>query len=492
MAIDFSQVRALQIQNEAYRQLEYIKLKNYNYFNMGETTGGLCCDFDVKLNLATGVTYELFGFSNYNFYQTNQVGYSVNLVSVTHASVSFSFGRRASSGENYTYANLADKPAVRLNGVRKIIRTFINSENKACVKLLEPDGTLIESTVDSYRAYSTIPYARPTGLFSGYRYKDDTYKFADGIPSGTLYSYKVRATEDGPLLENWLPAQRKADGAIGIYDTVNHRFLQPFLTDSRYLTAGPVFDENPQWSPLVKVKQIKDANNVVLWTAAPELTSITLAGYNTSLNINSNFLYGGTVTANYSDGSTADVTLDTTFTGYDMSTAGTQTVTASYTEHGITKTATYQLTVVSAVWHTLWSGSHKFGVKWKDDYYGTHTKTGEGTFISSGLQPNVLTKVTFTLQDVNTNTSYFSALGATTGLTDSLTSPVEFTATVLGGNLMSGLIYYTGASGASIRYEFTITSTANGGATISIPNIYGYSAYGRESYMTITKIEQYY
>lgn len=477
MAINFSQVRALQIQNEAYRQLEYINLKNSNYFNMGETTGGLCCDFDVKLNLATGVSYALFGFSNYNFYQTSQVGYSVNSVSVTHASVSFSFGRRASSSENYTYANLADKPAIRINGVRKVIRTFINSENKAGIKLFEPDGTLIESTVDSYRAYSTIPYARPTGLFSGYRYKDDTYKFANGIPSGTLYSYKVRATEDGPLVENWLPAQRKADGAIGIYDTVNKVFLQPVSTTSSSLEAGPVFNENPQWSPLVRVKQIKNANNVVLWTAAPELTSITLAGYNTSLNINSNFLYGGTVTANYSDGSTADVTLDTTFSGYDMSTAGTQTVTASYTEHGITKTATYQLTIVAENWVTLWEGTQTI----------TRSSSGQSGSTSEFAQSQANTgstptlRITFEMTDITPSTDVYYVVNGTNTNTKP-NSPISatfsnITPLAVRGGQYEVRMYMFNRSSSNNVYFMLYSAAYSSGATTSVT-------------LTIKKIEQ--
>jgi hypothetical protein len=55
---------------------------------------------------------------------------------------------------------------------------------------------------------------------------------------------------------------------------------------------------------------------------------------------------GMAVTANYNDGS------QTTVTGYglsspDMSTAGTKTVTVSYTDGGVTKTATFQITVVA-------------------------------------------------------------------------------------------------------------------------------------------------
>ena len=87
-----------------------------------------------------------------------------------------------------------------------------------------------------------------------------------------------------------------------------------------------------------------------------ELVSITLSGQITSINRGQPFSFGGTVTAHYSNGTTADVTANTTFSGYNMSTAGTYTVTASYTENGITATATYRLTVNKA-WSQIWSGN---------------------------------------------------------------------------------------------------------------------------------------
>lgn len=116
------------------------------------------------------------------------------------------------------------------------------------------------------------------------------------------------------------------------------------------------------------------------------LDYITLANYTTSLEKGSAFSFGGTVTAHYTNGTTADVTSSTTFSGYDMSTAGTYTVTASYTENDVTKTATYQLTVTKA-WTTVWSGSKKFG------YQGTTTTTNLATIpYVSGMK----FRVTFT------------------------------------------------------------------------------------------------
>ncbi|MCQ2293232.1 MAG: bacterial Ig-like domain-containing protein [Bacteroidaceae bacterium] len=75
------------------------------------------------------------------------------------------------------------------------------------------------------------------------------------------------------------------------------------------------------------------------------LTSITLDGQTTTFTEGDTFNFGGTVTAHYDDESTKDVTSSATFSDYDMSTAGTQTVTVSYTENEVTKTATYDITV---------------------------------------------------------------------------------------------------------------------------------------------------
>ena len=79
--------------------------------------------------------------------------------------------------------------------------------------------------------------------------------------------------------------------------------------------------------------------------AAKTLSSITISGYTTSFVVDDTFSFGGTVTAHYSDSSTANVTSSSTFTGYNMSVAGNYTVTVSYTYSGTTKTTTYSITV---------------------------------------------------------------------------------------------------------------------------------------------------
>ncbi len=77
------------------------------------------------------------------------------------------------------------------------------------------------------------------------------------------------------------------------------------------------------------------------------LSSIALSGeYPTTFQEGDEFSHEGmTVTATYDDESTADVTSEATFSGYDMSSVGEQTVTVTYEEEGVTKTATYTITV---------------------------------------------------------------------------------------------------------------------------------------------------
>lgn len=94
----------------------------------------------------------------------------------------------------------------------------------------------------------------------------------------------------------------------------------------------------------------------LVYQNTPVLSSITISGQTTSLSRGASFSFGGTVTAHYSNGSTANVTTASTFSGYNMATAGTYTVTVSYTENNVTKTTTYQLTVNKA-WSTIWSGT---------------------------------------------------------------------------------------------------------------------------------------
>lgn len=93
---------------------------------------------------------------------------------------------------------------------------------------------------------------------------------------------------------------------------------------------------------------IRTIDDIILEMATPKvLSSIALSGdYATTFYVGDAFSTEGmTVTATYDNGKTADVTASATFSGYDMTNAGEHTVTVSYTEGEVTKTATYTITI---------------------------------------------------------------------------------------------------------------------------------------------------
>ena len=77
------------------------------------------------------------------------------------------------------------------------------------------------------------------------------------------------------------------------------------------------------------------------------LTSISLSNKTTSFEVGDTFIKP-TVTAHFDDSSSSDVTDSATFTGYDMNSVGNYTVTVSYTKGGVTKTATYSISVTAS------------------------------------------------------------------------------------------------------------------------------------------------
>ncbi|MBO4856692.1 MAG: hypothetical protein J5511_04940, partial [Bacilli bacterium] len=81
------------------------------------------------------------------------------------------------------------------------------------------------------------------------------------------------------------------------------------------------------------------------------LTSITLDGMTTEYIKNSTFEFDGVITAHYSDYTEVFVGLDNsnlTITSPNMSSSGTKQVIVTYTDGGVTKTASYEITVTAS------------------------------------------------------------------------------------------------------------------------------------------------
>ena len=91
-------------------------------------------------------------------------------------------------------------------------------------------------------------------------------------------------------------------------------------------------------------------NNYLISYVAPVrvLDSISVDGQKTEFELNEAFVFDGTVTAHYDDGTERVVNTGISHSNPDMTTDGNKIVTISYTEGTVTKETTYQITVKPA------------------------------------------------------------------------------------------------------------------------------------------------
>ena len=112
------------------------------------------------------------------------------------------------------------------------------------------------------------------------------------------------------------------------------------------------------YSGSTAIRCIDDVTLTYTSASASPLASITLSGnYPTTFKEGDEFSYGGlVVTASYEDQTTKDVTENAIVSEPDMSEAGEQTVTVSYTEGTVTKSQSYVITITAVPAHaaTFW------------------------------------------------------------------------------------------------------------------------------------------
>ncbi len=114
------------------------------------------------------------------------------------------------------------------------------------------------------------------------------------------------------------------------------------------------------------------------------LSSITLdtSSVTTSFYVNGTFSYSGlVVTAHYDDNSSATV-IPTSVSTPDMTTTGSKTVTVTYTENGVSKTATYNITVSTKTITSITASANK-------DFYVGETITTSDITVTDNYGDNV-------------------------------------------------------------------------------------------------------
>ena len=180
------------------------------------------------------------------------------------------------------------------------------------------------------------------------------------------------------------------DRKVFVMDSDNYLVTKDTYT-ARYVSIY----NNADWRGYVNTNSAPTISfyKYVDGTATPKvLESISLSGeYPTTFHVGDAFSTEGmTVTANYEGGKTKDVTSSATFTGYDMATAGEQTVTVSYTENEVVKTTTYNITVNAPATLTsiTLSGTYPTTFEQGDEF------SSEGIVVTANFDDNTTSDVT--------------------------------------------------------------------------------------------------
>ena len=179
------------------------------------------------------------------------------------------------------------------------------------------------------------------------------------------------------------------------------------------------------------------------------LESITVGNVHRSFTIGATFV-GETITAHYSDGSKQTVT--GSYSGYNMNTAGTQTVTASYTENGITLTVTYEITVTGTTVVSVTGVSL--------DFTSATLDVGETMTLTATVAPTNATNKSLTWSSNNTAVATVSTGGVVTAVSAG-TATITVT-TADGGKTATCSVTVKSSGGSdtelSVMFDFTTTT----------------------------------
>ena len=224
--------------------------------------------------------------------------------------------------------------------------------------------------------------------------------------------------------------------------------------------------------------------------------NLAISGYNTTLYKNDAYTFGGSAIATFTDGTTLDVTsnANTTYSGYNMSIAGTYTVDVNYKTYATwslgqqTKTTasidrTYQLTV--SEWKTLWSGTASM----------TQTTTTAQTSTvydasSLSLSGDKTFRITASGNASGAYTYYYDAMNST--VLNELNGTYSGTITIDTSTTTTPNLLQVRGGNSSTNYYSVVIRWNNGNSRFELYGnrlIFG-TPTGSAS-MTVTKIEEY-
>jgi hypothetical protein len=200
---------------------------------------------------------------------------------------------------------------------------------------------------------------------------------------------------------------------------------------------------------------------------AVTLKSIAVSGQKTAYNVGDAF-DKPTVTATYSDESTKTVTDAAVFDGYNLSAAGTQTVTVQYTEEGVTVSTTYSITVSQASTTKSWKLVKDASTLKAGDKLAI-VSTAKGKMASATISSGYMTETAVTISNNSFTTLPSGAAELTLGGSSGAWTLTNSSGKKLGATAVKKVAWGSGTT------TWTITIASNGDATIQSAT----SSYGR-------------
>lgn len=417
MSINFNQVTKVEIPKYPYQQVEYLNFNgtdNYMYSKLLFGDVAIITEFEFSLsNINSGCLVGVEALQSYLRIYADR-------------------GRLYVKSKTY-FTDLYYETMCTLTKDVKYKLRIENNSTTVYLTLTQNETTLFS---DSFHYVYTgeKQHGQDKAYLMARNLGGDSLGTADQFATGKIYSFKQWGSSSGyPNNTQFVPILNTSTGDVGLVCNYSSYIETPYLMNGTITSSsvGNAVVPTIQF-PKVEVTKIQ-RGSTILWRKK-RLVSIALTNPTTSLPIDSDFSFGGTVTATYSDSTTADVTSSTTFSGYDMSTAGTYTVTASYGEFGVTASATYQLTITPSTLYELYEGyyltSHSYsyntnyidlGIKWNNNwkleckFYKPTTTTQWGRLMGTGYDTSTEVYVNYNAQTngnfvVNYGNTYVSEL----------------------------------------------------------------------------------
>lgn len=275
-----------------------------------------------------------------------------------------------------TYTNYADLYAAATNDAQQAFVSLnwnVVATTSSNAYLQDGDGhfAIVYKSGHDFVAGNTIS---ATNLLATFQLYNGTLEFTDitssteGITVGTgatatpttlAFANVTKDTNYGQyitltdVIYNGTAFEDDAEHTITPYGTF--MTLPSLSNGSTYTISGIV----TYASNTLRICPLSEADIVVTQAVAKTLSSIALSGQTTAFSLGAEFSFDGTVTATYSDGTVADVTANAVVNSTpNMNTAGTYTITVSYTEDGNEVTATYDIEVSALSNWNLSKASH--------------------------------------------------------------------------------------------------------------------------------------